>query len=767
MATIKKNIWLLFYIILFMGTVIFATLSYLKWQDIHSEFEAENEAIAKLVANSTKTYFDQLEMLLKILGERLSSDNQYSDFMAAKKIFKELIKMDPSIAGFGLVDPSGTYTMFSGEVDQLDSLPNLLELPSTQETFKEALKSERMVLGRTYYFPPLQALVIPARKAIHDQTGKVIAVMTLGINVSKINFINADLLFSAESVIQLFRATDKRRQLLLALGLEVTDESLYNEPIDAKSYNQLTQYIVKKYGKDISSIKSSGMTITYEVENPSFLKDRPVTSYMTSNVFVPGHNLWTLSQIPHKVIQAQFNRVFIIYLSIFLILNATLYMMFKYIAGFEEAKRETLRYQATHDPLTKLVNRQFLLDYTNKWLSQHPCCSVLFVDLDDFKYANDSFGHEIGDIVLKKVAERLNSTIVKGDLVARHGGDEFVILSQLTHKVDLKAYSETIIEELSKPYHVQDLTILLGASIGISLFPDDGTKLTDLISCADVALYEAKKEKNAFCIFESALKQDLLDKIELENQMKLALQQNEFFMNYQPQLNSDGTLYGVEALIRWRNEKLGFVSPDRFIPLAEHNGFITFLGNFVLDRVLQETYLLQRRMGTTFQVSINISLRQFMENDFFHRVLNKIEEIGIEPTTVTLEITESLYIQDLEYVINLLNQFKKIGIRISMDDFGTGYSSLSILNRLPIDELKIDKQFIDDILTSKPALNMVESIVHIGKSYGFHLLAEGVEDQKQVKILDRLGCKIYQGYHYSKPLGIADLETYIQNLAHT
>lgn len=763
MATIKKNIWLLFYIILFLGTVIFTTLSYFKYNEIYNAYRIENENITKLVANSSKTYFSQLEMLLKILGEQLSKEKELYDAVVSKKIFSELIKMDDSIAGFGLVKPDGNYVMFSGDMKQIQMLPNLLKQEESKESFKRALASEHMVLGRTYYFKPLNALIIPARKAIKDVTGKPIAIMTVAVNVDKIEFLNKNILFSEKNIIQLFRDDDLYRQLILAKHYDINNLQFYKKPVLANEYNDLIKYIAKNYNTTKDELKSSGAIFSYELV-PQYEKlNGGKRKYLTSNTFVKKYNLWAISQIPYDKIEKSFINAFSIYLLIFIGTYASLFVVFRYIDGFEEAKKESLRFQATHDVLTQLPNRQYLLNMTASWFDEKECtCSVLFIDLDNFKDTNDIFGHDIGDLVLKQVANRLKEIINQKDLIIRHGGDEFLILSKTDDKERLSTYAQNIIEKLSEPYKVKDLNILLGASIGIALSKDSGKSPTEVISCADVALHEAKKSKNTYCIYEEKLKNLLLNKIEIENQMKFALMHNEFYMCYQPQINADGSLYGVEALIRWSNKKLGFVPPDKFIPLAETSGFITLLGSYILDIVLTEMYELQKKLNLEFQISINISLKQFMESDFYENVVDKIEQTGIDPKKVTLEITESLYMHDLDYIMKILNKFRDIGIKISMDDFGTGYSSLSILNKLPIDELKIDKQFIDNILELNSSYKMIQSIVNIAKAFDFHLLAEGTETKEQIEALKKLECKTYQGYFFSKPLKKKELEEYIR-----
>ena len=763
MALVKRNIWLLFFIILLIGGIIFGVLSYFKYQEIHNAYKTENENIAKLVANSSKTYFSQLEMLLKILGDQLSKEKDMYNAVVSKRIFSKLIKMDKSIAGFGLVKPNGEYIMFSGDIRQIQMSPNLLKQEESKESFKEALNSKYMVLGRTYYFEPLGALIIPARKAIRDNTGKTLAIMTVAVNVEKIEFLNTDILFSEENVIILSRNSDLYKQLIISKKFNTNNETLYSTPFPTK-VKDIIQYVAKRYGVSENTVKSLNFSFTLEMV-PDYEKNSGGSRiYITSSTFVDKYNLWVTSQFPDEKIKNSFISVISIYFIIFIGVYTLLFIMFRYINGFEEKKKESLKFQATHDALTQLPNRQYFLNMTESWFdNKEDIYSVMFIDLDNFKDTNDVFGHDIGDLVLQQVANRLREIVLKDDIIIRHGGDEFLILSKITNKKRLRKYSEEIIEELSRTYKARELNILLGASIGIALSQDSGKTPAEVISCADVALHEAKKKKNTYTIYEEKLKNILLAKLEIENQMKQALKHNEFYMAYQPQVNADGTLYGVEALIRWNNKKLGFIPPDKFIPLAENSGFITFLGNFILDTVLEEMYELQKKIGIEFQVSINISVKQFMESDFYDNVLNKISKVGINPKKVTLEITESLYMHDIEYIIKLLKRFREVGIKISMDDFGTGYSSLSILNKLLIDELKIDKQFVDNILENESSSQMIQSIINIGEAYGFHLLAEGTETKEQIEMLKSLGCKTYQGYYYSKPLKKKELEEYINN----
>ncbi|MBT5230147.1 MAG: EAL domain-containing protein [Methylococcales bacterium] len=424
----------------------------------------------------------------------------------------------------------------------------------------------------------------------------------------------------------------------------------------------------------------------------------------------------------------------------------------------EQTKK--MAFQATHDFLTELPNRTFLYNEIKYWFAGDPF-SIIFLDLDNFKNINDTLGHSYGDAILIQVAHRLKHAFSTQDLVARQGGDEFIVLTHVVKPSDVSELCATVIEELAEPYVVDELEFSVGCSIGVSFYPEHGNTLDFLLSTADIAMYQAKKVKNSFYLFSAEMHQQNLYRVDIEHQLRLALTNNELYMEFQPQVTSGGKIFGVEALTRWSNSKLGFVPPDQFIAVAEATGLMTSIGHFIVESSLREIAKVHKATGLQLSVSINISMRQFLEVNFLDQIEKSIALHGISTDCITLEVTESLLIEELGSILPLLEKMRDSGISISLDDFGTGYSSLSILRSLPITELKIDKSFVGEILSNAQAKAMLQSIITIGDNLKIHTLAEGVETQAQADLLNEMGCNVIQGYLYSKPLSTAELIQYL------
>ncbi|SEF48046.1 putative bifunctional diguanylate cyclase/phosphodiesterase [Oceanospirillum linum] len=531
----------------------------------------------------------------------------------------------------------------------------------------------------------------------------------------------------------------------------------YDRPIRSDLIQEAINSLLQRSGKSMDYLKDSESMGSFQISTRSW-KSVGVAR------FDKTYQLWTVSEVKLRKLLDDFIKSFLIYVLLFLIGQVVIYQLFKLIAKAEDKRRQDLIYQASHDPLTQLPNRSYLLMHKDDWLVQDdPGFSVLFVDMDHFKSVNDSFGHEFGDEVLKELAQRLRETTPERTTLIRQGGDEFLIFVREHEDESLLSMARDIIASLSHPYQVEGINFTLGASIGIAKYPLHGTDLDSLLRASDIAMYEAKKHKNSVRIFADEMQNGYLQKLVVEQQLRKGLDNHELFMVYQPQVDHSGRLYGVEALARWQSEELGFVPPDQFISIAEASGLMPRLGEFVLRRSLSEIKKLQQETGLEFHLSINVSVRQFMQANFMALLLDTIDDVGLSKVFVCLEITESLFIEDLDYILPLLNQIHDMGIQISMDDFGTGYSSLSMLRALPVDELKIDKSFVDNILNDDAARKMVQNIIAIGKNYEMAVLAEGVETQEQADILARFGCDRFQGYYYSHPLKPDDLKVFLDH----
>ncbi|WP_423409394.1 EAL domain-containing protein [Heyndrickxia sp. MSNUG] len=421
---------------------------------------------------------------------------------------------------------------------------------------------------------------------------------------------------------------------------------------------------------------------------------------------------------------------------------------------------KTIKYMAYYDVLTGLPNRNMVRKHLNAALKNGDQeLAVLFLDLDRFKIINDTKGHRVGDLLLKVVASRLKNAVQGQGLVSRQGGDEFIILLKGLNKAQVIEVAERILGEFSEGIHVENQEFFVTPSIGISMAPVDGQDEETLIKHADTAMYLAKERgKNNFQFYTNQLHGLSSRKMELENGLRKALEQDQLVLHYQPQVNLEtGKIIGVEALVRWQHPENGIISPGEFIPLAEETGLIVPLGKWVLQKASAQNKEWHDKGYSSIPISVNISVRQLQEDRFIDTVKQILDQTGLDPSYLDLEITESI-MQNSENTAMILNQLKELGVTLAIDDFGTGYSSLSLLKHLPIDKIKIDKSFVDDIIYHANQGAMVKTIIDMGHNLQFDVIAEGVEEQEQVAFLLRNGCMIGQGYHFSRPLPPEEME---------
>lgn len=433
----------------------------------------------------------------------------------------------------------------------------------------------------------------------------------------------------------------------------------------------------------------------------------------------------------------------------------------------ERKKTEkTIHHMAYYDALTALPNRNMFRKYLDDVLRkfEHQRLAVIFLDLDRFKIINDTKGHTIGDLLLEKVAKRLKETVQNDGLVSRQSGDEFIILMENCEKNKAARVSERILTAFSKPLKLDEEEFFVTTSIGISMYPDDGEDQETLIKHADTAMYLAKERgKNNFQFYTSSLDGLASRKMELENGLRKALEQNQLLLYYQPQVElATGKMAGVEALIRWRHPERGMVAPNEFIPLAEETGLIVPIGKWVLRKACEQNKAWQNEGFEPLPVAVNISVRQIQGDGFVDDVKQVLKEVGLDPQYLELEITESI-MQNFEKSIIILNQLKQLGLKLSIDDFGQGYSSLSYLKHLPLDNIKIDKLFVDDILDPSNQGLIAKAIIDMGHDLKFTVIAEGIEQAEQVEFLLQNSCKIGQGYYFSKPLPPEDIKPFFRS----
>ena len=420
---------------------------------------------------------------------------------------------------------------------------------------------------------------------------------------------------------------------------------------------------------------------------------------------------------------------------------------------------------AHYDLLTGLPNRMLFKEYIfqaiNRSKRTNEYHALLFIDLDNFKMVNDTVGHNIGDQVLIETAKRLKKSIRKNDVVARLGGDEFVILLETNEEEkenvmqSVMTVTQKILDRLQEPYYIEENTFRISASIGIKLFNDDRLSMDELMKYADSAMYNAKfSGKNCCKFFNQEIQKLMEEKISLTNKLREAIENHNMVLYYQPQIHytDHKKVVGVEALIRWNDPQKGMISPAEFIPLAEESGLIIELGEWILEEALKQLDVWSRDADKKeWRVSINVSSKQFEEENFIKTVQNALLKYKVNTELVMLELTEGVIIGNIDETIEKLHKLKEIGVSLSIDDFGTGYSSLSYLKKLPMDELKIDRSFIDDLITDENDEIITQTIISIGQKFGLDVIAEGVETQEQFEKLRSIGCNLFQGYLFAKP----------------
>jgi diguanylate cyclase (GGDEF)-like protein/PAS domain S-box-containing protein len=433
-------------------------------------------------------------------------------------------------------------------------------------------------------------------------------------------------------------------------------------------------------------------------------------------------------------------------------------MVFHDVSG---ARATTLRmaYLAQHDSLTDLPNRILFSDRLSEAMTlasrYRRQLAVLFLDVDRFKHINDSLGHDIGDRLLQSIAQRLLGCVRASDTVSRQGGDEFVILlSELTHAEDATVCADKILETLRAPHRIDEYDVQVTASIGIVTYPDDGTDCETLMKHADFAMYHAKdngRDNRQF--FKRDLNLRAVKRQSLEDSMRHALEREEFSVHYQPKVNlENGEIVGVEALIRWLHPDLGLVSPAEFIPIAEECGLMVPIGRWVLGQACHQAQAWQEIGLAPIRIAVNISAAELRARDFLRGVGVILAETGLDPRLLELELTETFLMQDSKAMLAVLQELKRLGLKLALDDFGTGYSSLNHLKRFPIDTLKIDRSFVRGVTTNSDDASIVCAVISMGKNLHMRVVAEGVETREQLAFLQDRECPLGQGYYFSQPL---------------
>ncbi|MDF2904483.1 MAG: hypothetical protein K0S25_2121 [Bacillus sp. (in: firmicutes)] len=426
--------------------------------------------------------------------------------------------------------------------------------------------------------------------------------------------------------------------------------------------------------------------------------------------------------------------------------------------------QEEIEYMAYHDSLTQLPNRYFFQEHLRQALAANERLAVILLDLDDFKLINDTLGHASGDELLQEISRRLLSILQTEDIVSRLGGDEFIVLITNPQSLEkLDDLAQKLSRAIYEPWYYNEVAYQVSCKIGIAQFPTDSCDADTLIKQADMAMYQAKEQDMGnYLFYQSSMKVKVAERMEIERELQVALSREEFVLHYQPQVDYTGKILGVEALVRWQHPTKGLIPPMKFIPIAEESGLILPIGEWILKTACRQVGEWRKAGISPIAMSINLSARQFLQQDILDKISKIINESEVNPQQIVLEITETAAMKNAEKTVQILQELKSLGIRISLDDFGTGYSSLLYLKRFPVDSIKIDRSFIVDFSTDLEGASITKTIVSLAKNLKCKVVAEGVETIEQLNFLKELECEVMQGYLFSKPLPAQEITALLE-----
>jgi len=748
---VLSKLWRIYLFVILSSAIALTVLGAYQWHMVKKDADTELRYLNDVSSASTRTMLDYQKSIFKRLGEDIVAHDLNNDTEALAQTIDRVLKYNPEIFAFMVRDAKGQLILASSEIALIGNLSSLLSDPLTQYNLQRTLAQDKPVIGNNRFIPQFNKQVIAVHYAVRNK-GKVVAVLSSAIEHSVDRYAWNNSQLTRGTILQLFR--DDYHFIYSSRAQYKNDPKEYLVPIPERLVNYFIEQMQVQAGVSAETLRKEGPLISVNALFEPGMDGLFVISYE------PYYNYYTLTSIERSSLFEEISPVLSWQVVLLGFFHLLLFLMFKLFNIEQKKSRERLLFQANHDQLTGLPNRYYLANYFDSWSqSCQGKFGLFFIDLDNFKVINDHYGHSTGDKILIEVARRIETQFK--DLNIRHGGDEFIIFIPEIDKAFLVQLANNFINDLMQPITADNTEFSVTSSIGIVCAPNNGSELEVLLSKADIAMYEAKKHRNEAFLFSDKLEQLSAYNTAIERELRSAVERDELSMVYQPQVaTGSDKVIGVEALVRWNNRQLGNVPPSDFIPIAESIGLMNELGQFITFRAIEETAEVCEQVGP-LRLSINVSVQQLLTDGFFEFFRGEIQRRANSDLTLMIEVTESMFIEDLKLAVFVLQRFSDIGVGISLDDFGTGFSSLSLLANLPIHELKIDKSFIDEILTDEKAKRLVHSIISIGKDLKLTTIAEGVEEKHQLAILQIFGCDLIQGYYYSKPLSKPDLLAFL------
>ena len=744
------NIWHFYQVILIVSISVMAYVSYDLWHNNLQRIHQAQENQVYSFSNSVNSLLKTQESFLEVLGQQIHGQLVRGEKHKAIQLLNKVIANQSEIKGIKVLSPNGDMLITSSNLSA-DTNANYLERPETRRSFLQALRSPNMILGRTIYGSSLQSNLIPTRFAVRDSNSAPLVVIAAALTIDQSKIFNSSPHLGPHNEVGITR-NDGYIQFYSSENVKKRD---YNQAISRENLDGMARQFFTQFNITMNAARKSGKIFTLSINH----KDEPAQVSLT---YDQDFHMWVMSKVESKYLLKEFLPSFVLALCIFITVHSVLFVLLKKITTSEQEKREQLIYRANHNLLTELPNRIYFQSKTPKWTcNPNRPFSLIYIDLDSFKGVNDAYGHKTGDNILRYVAERIKKLVPNKGLLIHESADEFLLLTHIVEQHDVKRLIDTLLQRIHEPFEIDEHRLTISASVGVAQFPSDGESIETLRCNADFAMFKSKRTNNKVTFFTPELQEKHLHKLKVEHKLKDAINTDNIYMCYQPQLNKDGSLHGVEALVRWHDKDLGQVSPEEFISVAESTGQMPKLGQRIVQKSLAEIIQIQNQTGRAFELSINISVQQLTMKSFISDLIEQIERFNFPRHRLTLELTESMMINDTHSIKAKLTKLRSLGIKTSLDDFGTGYSSLNILKELPLNELKVDQSFVFNINSDPTLLKMVKHIIDIGKMFNMQIVAEGVESERHASLLKEMNCDVLQGYLYSKPLSPEQLTQYV------
>jgi diguanylate cyclase (GGDEF)-like protein len=732
-------IWRLFWLLTIVTIVLSLILAHYFYNDLlDSKFRDLDQFNTLVKEGWVESRLFAQESVLKLLSDRLVEIDAITYPDRALNLLDSLVKNSTNVIGMGLFDTAGNLIIATHSSNE--KFPNLIQNNATATTFLDTLNRKHMVLGHTYYNPFFDRWILPMRLAFRSPEGKQYVVASW---------------FDAESGNALFNHDNIPEDIASAVisnDYHMLDYKIAYPRNTAFFEVPLPEAVVDQF--NLRKLKGEQRILKTYIDRHELLRYISVT-------YIPKYKIYISLTRAHKEATKDFAPIVKKIVIGTLFFWATLYLFFLYVFKKEQKANATLSYQATHDSVTGLMNRFAMSRQIGTYIANEKPFCLAFVDLDNFKSVNDLYGHKTGDQVLIQVAKRL-LTLMEDDIhCARFSGDEFALIIPYQPVQAARVYRQAL-ELIKLPFDLEYNALHISASMGITVFPADTENSEELMRYADIALNQAKKQKDRFTFFEQDFHKKIERRSTIQELFNTALENDEFSIVYQPQIDAKSeSVIGVEALARWHSQKLGGLYPSEFIPIAEESGFIIPLGMHILEYACKAVQSVWQQTNHEFKLSVNLSVRQLVEENFNANVNQILGKLKFPHEKLVLEITESIMINESDKIIQKLQLLRNQGIGVSLDDFGTGFSSLSMVSKLPISELKIDQSFVHNLLIDEDSVHLSEIIIQIGQHLNIDIIAEGVEKLEHVELLQQHGCHILQGYYFAQPLNARELCTYL------